>query len=174
MKQTFKRSKQGFTLAETLLAMLILLMVSGLMASGIPTAINIYHKIVDASNAQALISTTMTELRDKLALAQDFENSSATVITYTGDNGRKHELSFDENVGIYINDITGDGQDDSRLLVSDPAASKNLYVSFDSIKYEEGVVAVKNLKVKRKNSTVEYVEIDEYMIKVLNRQQDDE
>ena len=169
MKQTVKRSKQGFTLAETLLAMLILLMVSGLMASGIPTAINIYHKIVDASNAQALISTTMTELRDKLAMAHDFENSSDTVLTYIGDNGRKHKLSFESNNGVYIEDITGDGKSDSRLLVSDPAASKNLYVSFDSIEYENGVVTIEDLKVNKKDSTTVYIDIAEYKIMVLRK-----
>ena len=40
-------NRKGFTLAETLIAIAILLMVSGLMAGGIPAAINVYNKAVD-------------------------------------------------------------------------------------------------------------------------------
>ena len=53
----------GFTLAETLLAVLILLMVSSIVAAGIPSARRAYEKVVLASNAEVLLSTTITTLR---------------------------------------------------------------------------------------------------------------
>ena len=40
------RSNDAFTLAETLLAILILLMVSAIVAAGIPVAKNAYEKVV--------------------------------------------------------------------------------------------------------------------------------
>ena len=51
------KRKSGFTLAETLLAVLILLPVSGIVETGIHVARNIYQKVVIGANAQALLST---------------------------------------------------------------------------------------------------------------------
>ena len=53
-------SSKAFTLAETLLAVLILLMVSTIVATGIPVARNAYEKVVLASNAEVLLSTTIS------------------------------------------------------------------------------------------------------------------
>ena len=64
-----KRSQAGFTLAETLIAILILLMVSAIVAGAIPTASNVYVKTVDAANAQVVLSTAVTALRDELGTA---------------------------------------------------------------------------------------------------------
>ena len=65
------RDAHGFTLAETLLAVLILLMVSGIVAAGIPVAKKAYEKVVLAADAQLLLSTTVAELRDEIGTAWD-------------------------------------------------------------------------------------------------------
>lgn len=71
MKQRIaKKNRGGFTLAETLIAVLILLMVTGIVAAGIPAASEALTKAVDASHGQVLLSTTMTALRDELATAR--------------------------------------------------------------------------------------------------------
>ena len=63
----------GFSLAETLLAVLILLMVSSIVAAGIPSARNAYEKVVLTANADVLLSTTMTTLRNELGTATDID-----------------------------------------------------------------------------------------------------
>ncbi len=68
-----KKGKSGFTLAETLIAILILLMVSAIVAGALPAAANVYKKTVDAANAQVLLSTTMTLLRDELGTATEIK-----------------------------------------------------------------------------------------------------
>ena len=55
------KSRLGFTLAEMLMSVLILLMVSSVVAGGVPVAANAYYKVVDAANAQVLLSTTVTK-----------------------------------------------------------------------------------------------------------------
>lgn len=64
-------NRRGFTLAETLLALLILMMVSTIVATGIPVAKNAYEKVVLASNAEVLLSTTLSALRNELGTAGD-------------------------------------------------------------------------------------------------------
>ena len=66
-------TENGFTLAETLLAVLILLMVSTIVATGIPVARNAYEKVVLASNAEVLLSTTISTLRNELGTATDVD-----------------------------------------------------------------------------------------------------
>ena len=52
-------SRTGFTLAEVLITVLILLMITAVVAGGMPVAANAYYKVVDAANAQVLLSTAM-------------------------------------------------------------------------------------------------------------------
>ena len=68
-----KNNRGGFTLAETLIAVLILLMVTGIVAAGIPAASNALNRAVDASHAQLLLSTTMTSLRNELGSARSID-----------------------------------------------------------------------------------------------------
>lgn len=63
------RGKGGFTLTEMLVTMLILVLASSLLATGIPVAIDTYQKTVKSANAQAALSTTATALRRELSLA---------------------------------------------------------------------------------------------------------
>ena len=77
------KSKSGFTLAETLLAVLILLLVSTIVANGIPVARNVYNNVIVGANAQMLISTAVTALRNELGTAQDVAvGTNNTDITY--------------------------------------------------------------------------------------------
>ena len=174
MKKSLFRRNRGFTLAETLLAVVIVLLVSGIVASGVPMAINVYHKITDAANANVLLSTTMTELRDKLALATDLDCSAKTKLSFRGNNGRKYTLEFVSNsdvvTGLFLNDKTNDGKSDSRLLVSNAAAAKNLCADFEEVDCSNGVITFTGIKIYRKSDSEKkspIAEIDTYKIKQL-------
>ena len=52
----------GFTLGETLLAVLIMLLAASIMVSGIPAARAAYEKVVLSSNAEVLLSTAVHEI----------------------------------------------------------------------------------------------------------------
>ena len=77
----------GFTLAETLLAVLILMLVSVIVATGMPAARNAYEKVIVASNAQALLSTAATALRDELGTAWDVKIDDSAAKTLNGADG---------------------------------------------------------------------------------------
>ena len=153
------KSRAGFTLAETLLAVLILLLVSGIVATGVPVAQNVYNKVVRSANAQTLLSTTVTALRDELGTAWNvqyiLETAPETSITYySSDTGAKSMLYLDEDNKIYIKeyqriDIQGSTfqEGNKHLLVSSAAATDNLLVTYTSITSDDNVVKINGLAV---------------------------
>lgn len=65
-----RNTKAGFSLAETLVAVTILVLIS---ASALPAAMRVYRNAVDASNAQVLLTTTVNALRNELSTATEVE-----------------------------------------------------------------------------------------------------
>ncbi len=163
MRQKLK-NRDGFTLAETLLAVLILLLVSLIVATGVPVAANAYKKVVLTSNAQVLLATTVDELRDEIGTAWDVKtpsNGECTSISYySGDTGAMSVLSV-KNKRIYVQEYAEAVEFDV-LSLGNKAAEKerqlpstvdnttfasDLYVMFDSLSYSNGIVTFENLNV---------------------------
>ena len=149
----------GFSLAETLVAILILLMVSGVVAAGIPAASNAYAKVVDSANAQVLLSTTVSALRNQFEFARDVKISgtgSSAVISYTSsETGTRSSVkNSDDKEGVILTEyLKPDGTGGSKsLIVSDKAATKSLYLTYGGVTYDGNVVTFTDLKVIRKGS----------------------
>ena len=166
------RANAGFTLVETMLALTILLLLTAVVASGIPVASRTYTKVVDASNAQAALTTTAAKLRSELSLAQDVffarngSGSERDVVFYkTSDGYWAKIVNPDEDKGqkgLYIQAYAGTPKqngspDDYGLakynepvpLIPDSAMVGNLKVTCENItyNYETGVFTVNGLKV---------------------------
>ena len=107
MKDIINRLKAnaGFTLAETLVTILILLMVTSVVAGGIPSAVTAYSKAVDAANAQVLISTTVNALRGELSTAKDVHLNGNDVIYISPDTGSKTKLYLASDHTIMVQDF---------------------------------------------------------------------
>lgn len=86
MNQVEKRSNKGFTLTEMLVTMLIVVMASTLLATGVPTAIEAYKKTVSSANAQVALTTTTSALRAELGLATEVRVKNGAIY-YVGDEG---------------------------------------------------------------------------------------
>lgn len=164
-------NRKGFSLAETLLAVLILLLVSLIVANGMPAATNAYNKIVLGANARTMLSTAINALHDELGTAWQVEKptdqTDTTSITYfNASTGAKSEISLDDSGKIQVQDYVALGaidlvhdvdtattvkQGNVRELVSEAGANDHptMYATFESIYFDEstGVVKVKGLKV---------------------------
>ena len=92
MKMRKARHRSGLTLAETLLAVLIMLMVSLIMATGIPAARNAYEKVVLGANAEVLLSTSLTALREELGTARDIEIGTNEIKYYSAKTNAKARI----------------------------------------------------------------------------------
>lgn len=88
-------SRAGFTLAETLLAVLILLLVSTIVATGMPVARTAYEKVVLTSNAETLLTTAVSALRNELGTAWKVESTANGVTYFSASTGARAELSID-------------------------------------------------------------------------------
>lgn len=162
------RSRAGFTLAETLLAVLILLLVSSILVAGLPSARNAYEKVVLGSNAQLLLSTTVSALRDELGTAREIAGDSTdpTAVTYFGaDTGAKSKISVsDTDSKIMIQDyasvdllnVGAGSYGEPRPLISDAAVTSGLSVTYASVNVDtaKGVVTFKNLRVMHGTNVV--------------------
>lgn len=168
-----KNARGGFTLAETLMAVLILLMVSGVVAAGIPTAANALNKVVEASNAQLLLSTAMTKLRTELGSAADV-SASGTTVTYMTPEGSQSVLTS-ETGGIFLReyaDLVTEGDTYKHLLVSDAAANRTLLVSYTGVAKSGSVIEFTNLNVYRQSDTSRsspLVSAQTYQIRVMSQ-----
>ncbi len=168
------KNNAGFSLAEMLMAVLILLMVSLIVATGMPAARNAYEKTVIGSNAQAMLSTAVSALRDELGTAWDVQVSGTTVTYFKADTGTRATISNDgvipegkdasayNSITIqdfvevdFIHDPDSEGKyknGNIRALV--PDSNTDLYVTYSSVSYTNNIVKIGGLEVRRqKDST---------------------
>ncbi len=159
------KSSGGFSLAELLVATLILVMVSVVTVGGIPTARNAYEKVTMGANAQVLLSTAIAALRNELGTASGVSVSDDTTITYTSAaTGGTCVLYTEDTDGIMLQQYIGfttaagstvsagtdsvaEGMTDQ--LISDAAATDDLYVTYGGAAVTDGVVTITDLEVRR-------------------------
>ena len=158
----------GFSLAETMLAVLILLLVSVIMANGIPVARNVYNNVIVGANAQTLLSTTVSALRNELGSAQQVQiKNDKDIIYYKNSIGAYSKLSSDATKTIqlldYVNQNTGETATNvkdakgntvtptSRPLVSDAASNGNLKLiaTYESVEKNGSIITFHNIQVRR-------------------------
>lgn len=157
-----QRHQAGFTLAETLLAVLIMLMVSTIVATGIPVARNAYEKVVLRANAEVLLSTTIAALRDEIGTASRVEISDGgnSIIYYSADaeapskisNGRTSGSGPTGPISLFVNISLAElnnQEGTQRPLVSNAASTNDLYATYDTVSVSaDGLVSFNGLKVK--------------------------
>lgn len=157
-------SSSAFSLAETLVAILIMLMVSAIVAGGIPAARNAYEKIMKAADAEVMMSTAISTLRNELGTATKVKAASNSLIYFSEaveassriSKGKydftKGKLSgkSEETIKYQKYAKTFEEQETEStpvLLISEEASGGDLYVSYDDVDYKNGIVTFKNLNV---------------------------
>ena len=176
-------NRKGFTLAETLLAVLIQLMVSQIVATGIPVAKNAYEKVVLTSNAEVLLSTAVTALRNELGTAREIDIPDSQTITYLNSTrGSMSKIGMETDPADSVQMImlhryaavNGIGTDSgAERLISKEAATADLYVTFAAVTSaplssdpDSTVVTFTDVSVRRKSGS-ELTRRDKLSINVL-------
>ena len=180
-------SRRGFTLAETLVTVLILAMVSSIVAAGIPAAKRAYEKVVISANAEVLLSTSVASLRNQLALAEKVtaEEDGKSLSFYSGSGINAKIFPDAENGGNimlqeYIGYEGGSGQETAvRPLVPEAASTEDLYVTYDQASCSGRLVTIRGLGVYRRSQAESgsgpVTSVDTLNIRVIgNRKSEDE
>ena len=164
-------NNRGFTLAETMMAVLIMVMVAGIVAAGMPAAMNAYQKAVLSANAQSLLSTAVNMLQDEIGTAWKIqEPESGGILYYSADPGARTLLYLDDGVLMLQEYSNGDSffWDDrsqsngsvgtARPLIPDKARTDDLTVTCGGLSYSAGIVTVTSLEVKSGSSSLAKVQ----------------
>lgn len=153
-----RRKGRGFTIAETLITVLILLMVTSVVAAGIPAAKEAYEKVVFNANAEMLLSTSVTAIRGQLVTAGNVkvEADGKTLGFYSSNTGFNERIYPEEaeDGTLMVTEFSGEGPESrqvTRKLVSDAAATKDLYITWEGVACEGNVVTINGLSVRRKS-----------------------
>ena len=159
------KDRRGFSLAETLLAVLILLLVSVVVATGMPAATNAYNKVILGANAKTMLSTAVTALHDEIGTAWQVENSTdhKSLTYFNGSTGAKSKISLGAEYSIQIQDYISLSEDlihdadptkvkqgEAHVLVYGASFKPEMYVTYESISYADGIVTITGLKVYKK------------------------
>ncbi len=182
-------SRKGFTIGEMMVAVMILLMVSSVVAAGIPAAARAYYKVMDSANAQMLLSTTVTRLRAELSTATEVTIGTAddgtaeggavsdsTTIEYRSASGSISRITLrkpvedegtDDDIiyGIYVERT---GMTGEQLLVSLKAAS-GMYMTYSSVAKsasDAGVLIFSDLAVHKGDKVL--TQLETYEVRVLS------
>ncbi len=149
------KNRSGFTLFELLATMLILVMVAGVVAAGMPVASEAFVKAVDGANAQTLLSTAISALRDELNDATQVKigATDGSVSYFNAGSGSQSKLyRGTDNIMLqqYIGFESANSLAPARQLVTAEASTKNLYVTYASVALKDGVVTFTDLAVYNK------------------------
>ncbi len=180
------RARAGFTLTELLAAMAILILATVIVAAGIPAATQAYVAAVDTSNAQVLLSTTSTRLRDELAVANpntvvvsNVESGASAgeflYLTFESlETGYVTSVKYNDELGMFIEQSAVSGEATAQTpLVSSAAsagAKEGLRVKASSITWDagEGTFSANQLKVMKQDGTeLPSTDIAHYYIRAL-------
>lgn len=160
-----RRARQGYSLSELLVAMTVLMLVSAIMVAGIPSAFRAYANVVDASNAQVLLATTATRLRDELSMANPDKSTmdidaSNVVKSFTSlETGYKVTFLSDDKGNLCKREqAVGAGASSTSTAIETPliptkdagtGGKVNLRATYDNITYNtsKGIFEIKNLRV---------------------------
>ena len=145
------KTQSGFTLAETLLAVLILLLVSGIVATGIPVAQNVYEKVILGANAQVMLSTAITALKSELGTAWDMECEKDHSITYySAKTGNRSQIKIEEGgtaIPIQLTEYYSTTNKVAYALVADPSSKMCVICSRLDVDVDNSIVIFNGIQV---------------------------
>lgn len=190
------RNNKGFTLTETLLTVILVLLMTGAVAAGISIMNRTIRRIQNKANAEVLLSTTLTlissDLKNTVAVVPDgekkAEDGGETVkLLQIRENGTDAWIGIEndssaagsdaENGGIRkkyytqtVNSETGDREyQDTNIsigYVTKQAKTDTLYTTIGSITYSNHVLTIHDLEVKNTNDETQ-AKLDSFSVAAL-------
>ena len=173
------RKTDGFTLAETLAAVLIMSFAGLMIVTGIVAFTRSWWKITDKANAQVYVSTLAIRMQDELEFASEVGVKKDGSVVWFADDQTGYTSMFVPGTGT--SSLFGIRRsDDSAELASasveafvpEAMGGGRMYVTYDSLTYNQNthVFEIKNLKAVEAVDSENKVlyQVDSIKIKNLN------
>ena len=162
------RSAAGFTFSEMLVALLILSLSLAVVAGGLPAAQSSYFRVLDSANAQMLLSTTVSRLRDELAMASRIVAQGQSITYRSGSTGSTSAIRSDGGGILLAEYLDLSAPPEPSLLVPQKAATSRLHAAFTAATYDakERVVTISGLVVRNLDGE-ELASLPELQIRVI-------
>lgn len=155
------KNRNGTTLTELLAALLIMLMVTSIVAGGLPAAVRAYRKVVDTANAQILMSTTTNALRNELGLASKVQ-TNGTTITYTKADGLNYTITLDDTIKVTIQSPFQELSREYTLVSEALSTAQGLSISYGTVEHTGDNIVFNNFVVKK--GSMELANLPEYVV----------
>ena len=152
--QKLRSRKGAVSLIETVVTLLLVVLMSGMMVTGIRLAVKVYTTVVDKANAQVLLTTTEKILRNELSSAKKItvQDDKKAVSYQNNVTGQKYTLSSPDA------DIlkTKDGKTEKNRLIAETTGTKNLHINFEAIELSDDkrYITVSGLTVTKGTQTL--------------------
>ncbi|MGF6376135.1 prepilin-type N-terminal cleavage/methylation domain-containing protein [Clostridiales Family XIII bacterium PM5-7] len=135
-------NKKGFTLSELLMVVLILGLLVTILGSGFGVVKEAYEKVTLKAEAQTLMATTVTKVKDEFRFAREIKTGqlvvgSTPVTTFVSGNENMEVFFTDDttgNRGILMVEVAKPAQGDehqSVAIATDKTMTNNLTTSID-------------------------------------------
>ena len=168
--QQVVRNIKGFTVLELMVVAFILTLATSIVALGMPSAVRAYEEITSGAEAQVLLATATTLLRENLDNASYVEPcTDAKVLDYTdGDSSLNSSITSDNEAGITV---TRGGN--TNFLLSDAVTKKKLHVSFETVSFgtsvensdETSVITFENVRIYKNNKDQPLISLEEFKVR---------
>lgn len=155
MKRTAKNAKRrrgGFTIPELLITMCFLAIGAQVLGSVMSRAQSMYEDVMDAANAETLLTMTMTKLRGELGIAfiEEVDNDGQYINYISAYNGAPTRIYIGEDKTLMISEYRYKEQEafwpEPHSLISE-RTQKKMRVICNSITIDNNVIKIKNLMV---------------------------
>lgn len=172
------RKTDGFTLAETLAAVLIMSFAGLMIVTGIVAFTRSWWKITDKANAQVYVSTLAIRMQDELEFASEVGVKGGSVVWFADDQTGYTSMfvpgtGTSSSFGIRrSDDSAGLASASVEAFVPEAMGGGRMYVTYDSLTYDQNtyVFEIKNLKAVEAVDSENKVlyQVDSVKIKNLN------
>lgn len=136
------REEAGLTMVEMLAAVVILMLLSLMLGTGLQMALNSYQTVIAESEVDLLLSTAVNAIADDLRYARDVDTLEDVTVdgkTVCSDFTYKSD-SFGDNIRLVLNDSKG-----GQIMANDMLFLSNGAYGNGGISYKEYIVT--NMKV---------------------------
>lgn len=168
------RRQGGFSLAELLITIIIVSLMSVLTVVGINAAYRTYTEVTDAANARTALSTAAEEIRNELSFAGNIKLFADKGITYEvlsgAGFGRQNRILIDEDHGLVKEekyDSLTRRYEKTRTLLPQTVTYGKIKITCDSISLSDDCVIFHGLRATgSEENTV--ISIDEFTVRTVS------